>query len=278
LPEKLPADAFARRLPLAAPAKRRLQIEALLFASDVMHGALLRIMAVAAQCGLDARRLSEARTQLISDAWMIVDRVHDARLIFSALLEDGRGPRQDAWFAATESAWAMRNAMDHLGQNAGNHAAKKGLSTPLFGSLSYSYVSPADTLDAISAAPVHAVVLGAGSAPNGKMTMSVRAPFNRQLWVPVGSVVLEAFDRQLELDRAVFDLLPLLEGMSSSLKEQFDGHAERESRRLGIPLEDCYSGLPKDLVWVMRFERVAAGEGSPSGLREGPSACAEGPG
>ncbi|WP_169814686.1 hypothetical protein [Nocardia pseudovaccinii] len=80
----------------------------------------------------------QVQIQLLNNAWSMVDALHNMRQILQAL--EFTAPRAVQFLVKHESATLLRNAMDHLKDQAKNLAMKKKAEPPLIGALSYNYI------------------------------------------------------------------------------------------------------------------------------------------
>jgi len=215
----LPSDDFLRHLPQSIPAIERLRVETLIFAHDLMETALGRLYAV----GLEFRENDNAsRLSMFGDAWTIVGQVHVVRQVLSSLTGDGRKADTQAFINDFAAGYTMRNKMDHLNQNIPNRARTVGRTNALFGMLTF-FRPYADRWErGLQDGEIRGdlFVVTAGSTQGD---MIGRVAFDGlDIHLPICSFKLEAFNENLFLERAVFQLRALLGRMSQDVKCQVE--------------------------------------------------------
>lgn len=134
-------DSILRKLPVIVEREQRIRFNALVFAADVLSHSYSEIREVAIQVGPDINSAtSRAHIELISLAWSIVDQLHAARQLWN-LFPGEPGPNTREFNRVTGPATLMRNDMDHLNIKIRNLSLRKDRIAPIFGALSYFYVS-----------------------------------------------------------------------------------------------------------------------------------------
>jgi hypothetical protein len=134
----LPEGAFLRALPFTVEETQRFRIDALVLCAAIVASAYEQMVELAlrakweeAQAG--ARRSGHLDIAMFQHAWSIVDQLYALRRLIGSLAF--KGEDVDAFMAATERAFVLRNRMDHLDQHIPNIVASKDNARSLFGSL-----------------------------------------------------------------------------------------------------------------------------------------------
>lgn len=144
----IPDASFLRRIPLIVAPAQRLRIEAIVFASDILSDARVRIQDTLLKIGPDGVAIGHVeRTTLFASTWVIVDQLNVIRQLLRALYPTEHGRFLGSILKAMEPARILRNKMEHLSGSIPNLAAAKGTRSPIFGALNYLYVPPEGMVD-----------------------------------------------------------------------------------------------------------------------------------
>ena len=234
----LPDGHFYRNIPVCFDPQERLRHEALLFAQDAMEAALERLTTQALQKDM-CTLLRAERIQMFTDAWTIVDQVHVARQMIESLTRpETRLPETAAYLSDHEAAHRMRNAMDHLNQNIGNRARSKGVSTPLFGIISYfrPYSDFVKTEVQDYEVKGDLVIIMIGSTPQS-LGQGYISFDNFRVGLPISNLKIEAFGQELNLDAAVTNLRPLIQRFANQMQTAFRENIDRLVKSTGHSIE-----------------------------------------
>jgi hypothetical protein len=216
-------DCFLRRLPAGLVLEERMTLESLVFATDMACGAVHRMFAVAERH--DPRQaISSARLErisLFSDAWKIVDSVHQARTILKTILPNSSAGEIEAFLSVSEPATLMRNAMDHVAGNMKNHSNKRGNADPFFGTVRWLKPDPLSLEKAKEQGEVRTdvIILMSGSSPGDAVGMITEPGMT--LALPISCLSLSAFDRKLMLQEVVVALVTLVESLAPKIEQAF---------------------------------------------------------
>jgi hypothetical protein len=262
----LPSDDFLRLLPQCIAPVERLRLETLVFAHDLMETALGRLYAV----GIEFHENDDPkRLAMFSDAWTIVDQVHVARQVLLSLTGKSRNSDTQAFIDDFAVAHRMRNKMDHLNQNFPNRANATGRTNALFGILTFFRPYADRWEQGLQDGEIRGdlFIVTAGSAPRD-MVGSV-AFDALDIHLPICSFKLEAFDLNLLIERAVFQLRALLERMSKDIKGQFEAKVDELAAAACVDRDGLMRAASGHFVIRMDFgflvERsVAPLDGGPS--------------
>ncbi|RBO78468.1 hypothetical protein [Nocardia puris] len=171
----------------------------------------------------------------------MVDALHNMRQILQAL--EFTAPQAVQFLAEHESATLLRNAMDHLKDQAKNLAMKKKAEPPLIGALSYNYI-PSDAIimgdDGIVSDITHGIAITTSIGRlRKKITMELSNPAGQPvIHNNVAGLQLEAFDFSIELMRAYRDFVDLVAAMDKALSQNISDQARRLSAEHDVPYEE----------------------------------------
>lgn len=173
------------------------------------------------------------RLDLIRSAWSIVDRVDATRQLLSSFTLVANAKRSELF----KTARHLRNQMDHLASNIGNHNKQKH-SAPVYGMIRYQRGHASDidfklggnsTLNGITWD-----LIGLSETPtNFKVSLSSTPGVYIS---PIGETYLHAFDREFNLTDAgivAAEIEQMLEEMAKSLEEQLKAHVQAEGHAWG---------------------------------------------
>lgn len=250
----VPDDAFLRRLPVFLNGTQAVQLEALLFSADVIDASFdtIRRIATSYQKGI-CQAPRSVHVTLFTHAWTIIDCIHVVRQVLAAL--DYQTPLAVTFIKKYESAYKLRNKMDHLTGNAKNTANSNGR-PPLFGALAYVCVPEEQFVvneGEINVTGGGMVMLSSGRFLGGQKITAVN-PAGLNLCGPVGGFRLEAFDEHIELEQAVRDLQVLMVEVNDRLEKDITKLAEALSKERGVPVETLLANAPAGLSFYLAFE------------------------
>ncbi|MGV9738455.1 hypothetical protein [Nocardia farcinica] len=135
----LPEESVFRLVTKVVEPRQALLFEALAYSADSIDVAYTVMLQLANLVGDTPENLNrQVQIQLLNNAWSMVDALHNMRQILQAL--EFTAPQAVQFLAEHESATLLRNAMDHLKDQAKNLAMKKKAEPPLIGALSYNYI------------------------------------------------------------------------------------------------------------------------------------------
>jgi hypothetical protein len=205
----IPDDSYFRRMQAALSIRTRLELDALVFSSDVISVCYTRL------AQLIVRERPEdldnySRVAAISDAWSVIDQVHVIRQIFQKNLAGRMGPMTSAWHASTEAATLLRNGMDHIAGNLTNLARRSGSPPPVLGALFIQ-----QTIGG-SIPVVKCLTLTAGQCTGG--TSFNGPPIDSLDLVDRLVIEVQAFNHRFNLTTAVASLAPLLSAMAERVE------------------------------------------------------------
>jgi hypothetical protein len=251
----LPPSAFLRALPFTVDETQRFRIDALVLCAAIIASAYEQMIELALRAKWEDARESEARSRhldiaMFQHAWSIVDQLYALRRLIGSLAFTGEDI--DAFMAATEPAFLLRNRMDHPDQLIPNIVASKDNDRSLFGSVSYFVSGAAVGRPEVD---VFAVTQHAEPIRPGEQIGSLRMP--AEIRMPIGNFVLSAAGEMLDLDAAILNLGPFMartnEGFQKSIREQVVAKAAE----YGVPESDLLAHFGGGLK-VMLAMKVGA--------------------
>lgn len=280
----LPEGSIFRLIPKVVEPRQALLFDALAYAADSLDMAYSVIIMLAKSIGDDPKNLTRPlQIQLLNNAWSMVDALHNTREILEAL--GFTSPTAAEFAKKYESATLLRNAMDHIKDQANNLAMKKKAEPPLLGALSYNYI------------PQEAIVLGddgtVSNITNGvaittsigrlrkkNIRMELLNPASQRiLHQNVSGLQLEAFDYSIELMHAYRDFSDLIDKMDKAVTESVSDQARRLAVEHGIPYEELMghfaAGLSTFAIWrsAPTGEVIAVDEVGPDSGNDNASAA-----
>lgn len=209
----IPPDSYLRRMQAALAAKTRLELDAIVFASDVISICYARLGPL---CDPQTMiRISDYdRVSAIADAWTIVDNIHVIRQLFWKSRKGEMGPQTRAWHTLTETASLLRNGMDHVASNLNNLANRSGSPPPALGAV---------FIQRTVMHPTPAITCLTLTAGNGIVGAGFNGPVIDTLALEDSVVIeIEAFGHRCSLSAAVAGLLPLLAAMAERAEADVD--------------------------------------------------------
>lgn len=225
----LPAGSFLRALPFVVDETQRFRLDALVFSADILATAYLQLIELAVRAvGQEAENAGfgfNADVAMFQHAWSMVDQLYGIRLLIKRLEFASEGI--DAFMSATETAYSMRNRMDHLDGMIPNIVASKRKTRALFGSLSYVVQGAAVGSPEV---PVFLAMQQAEPVRGGELLATARIP--AEFRMPIGNFALHNDGHELDLDAAILTLGPLMtrtnDGFEKNIKAQVAQKAVEE--------------------------------------------------
>jgi hypothetical protein len=254
----LPAGAFLRALPFTVNETQRFRIDALVLCAAIIASAYEQMVELTLRAKWEE---GEARSghidiAMFQHAWSIVDQFYALRLLISSLAFTGEDV--DAFMAATEPAFLLRNRMDHLDQRIPNIVASKGNTRSLFGSLSYFISGAAVGQPGVD---VFAVTQHAEPIRPGEQIGSIRMP--AEMRMPVGNFVLSAAGEMLDLDTAILKLGPFMARTNETFQKSIHEQVVAKAAEHGVPESDLLAHFGGGLK-VMLAMKVGASVDEPT--------------
>lgn len=214
--------AFLRRLPAVLDAKERMRFDAVVTASDLIANAFASLRGHAIVIGPDINKLDlSGRALMLSQCWTIVDQLHSIRQLLTPGKGGTAGQFTQVFLSESLPASKLRHRMDHLADNLGNLASKKGMKAPLFGSLSYFYSES----NPLTHGTVFSIMAG---TIHGEQTMSCINPAGRALALPADLFTLSAFEQEFELALSIIALRTLLNRWEEVLEDDIREQLKRQ--------------------------------------------------
>lgn len=244
----LPDGAFIRALPFAVDEIQRFRIDALVVSADILASAYIQIIDLAlrssweeAQSGVRLRHLEVA---LFQQAWSMVDQIYSLRLLLKSL--DFAGEDIDAFMAATECTYILRNRMDHLDARIPNIAASKGQTRSLFGSLSHFVIGAA-----VGTPDVDVFIVNRQIEPLRPPEQIGSVLIPTEIRLPIGNFVLSAAGQMLDLDSAIMTLGPVITRTNQGFEKSIRDQVTEKATEHGIDARLCspIAALAARLCW-----------------------------
>jgi hypothetical protein len=262
----LPEGAFLRALPFTVDETQRFRIDALVLCAAIVASAYEQMVQLALRAKWEeaqkgATRPGRLDIAMFQHAWSIVDQLYALRQLIGSLAF--KGEDVDAFMAATERAFVLRNRMDHLDQRIPNIVASKDNARSLFGSLSYFVYGAAVGEPEVD---VFAVTQNAEPIRPGERVASFRMP--GEMRMPIGNFVLSAAGEMLDLDAAILTLGPFMartnEAFEKSIREQVVANAAEHGVRESDLLAHFGGGLK--VMLAMKAGAPLEGPAQPESL------------
>ena len=262
----LPSGSFIRALPFTVDEAQRFRVDAMVLCAEVVAAAYIQLIELALrskweQAQNEAMRSGHLDIGMFQHAWSMVDQIYSLRLLLRSLALTGKDV--DAFMAATEPAYILRNRMDHLDARIPNIVASKDNSRSLFGSLSYFVVGAVvgePTVD------VFAVTQQSEAIRPSERIAAFRMP--AEIRGPIGNFVLNAAGQDLDLDRAVLTLGPVMVRTNEGFEKSIRAQAAEKAAELGVAESDLLAhhgaGLKLMMALNAREPRASAEEATPS--------------
>jgi hypothetical protein len=209
----VPEDSYFRRMQAALSTKTRIELDAILFSSDVISICYSRLEQLSTIDNPNAISFA-MKVSAIADAWSIVDQIHVLRQLFGSIRKGVMGPKTTAWHVSTSSATLLRNGMDHIAGNLKNLSNRSGNPPPVLGAvfIQKTVILPRPM--------VTCIVLAAGQSTAGA---SFTGPvIDTQLITNDVRIEIQAFKERLNITQAVSELRPLLAAIASSTEAEVD--------------------------------------------------------
>lgn len=250
----LPTDSFLKSLPLAIAAEQRLVLDAIRVASDFAAAAYVQLVQTALRTASDTN--AGANVVIVQNAWSFVDQMYAIRNLLTELGTAASGPKTQAFFAATEEAFSLRNRTDHLSKRIAGIANKNGSERSLFGSVSY-YLDPkliGDYNNDVLVVTHHIEPI----RPTETVGRS-RTPGD-QIRLPCGNFILSADGRILDIDLCIQKLSAMMLQMNDTVEKEAEKLIDRLSRENGLSKEDLSVHFGSGLRTNMFLRRPTAAE------------------
>ena len=228
----LPDGSFIRALPFVVDETKRFRLDALVVCADILAAAYVQLIELALRskghesqsAELGARHLDIAMFQ---HAWSMVDQLYSMHMLLRTL--GFTGEHVDAFMTATETAYILRNRMDHLNQRIPNIVASKNQTRALFGSLSYFVLGAAVGSPEVA---VFLVMQQAEPVRPGEQVAAARMP--AEMRVPIGNFTLHADGQELDLDAAILTLGPMMTRTNERLERNIKKQVAEKAIEHGI--------------------------------------------
>lgn len=222
----LPETAFLRRLPVSVNPESRLIYESLTTASDLSSAAYARLEAAAAQLPIAnaSSLLRPLRSQLVGDAWSLIDNLHSAVQLLQMIDPPEKLPPAVAeWLEAAAKVGVLRNYRDHLRAQIPNLAKRKGHPSPIFGALLFQFT------EIISSEPepyieINTFGIVTGHNPQGSAWNSPGVDLVNG--VTGLKICLHAFDETIDLTSLTSGLAAIINRASVHLEKTVAAHIE----------------------------------------------------
>ncbi|MFI6779301.1 hypothetical protein [Nocardia sp. NPDC050412] len=238
----LPEESIFRLVPICVEPRQALLFEALAYSADsidVAYSLLIRLTSQAEANDIDLNRV--VRVQLFNNAWSMVDALHNMRQILSAL--NFGGPLASEFLSRYRSATDLRNAMDHLKDQARNLAMKKKAEPPLIGALSYNYCTDEaivkdDNGMILEITKGTSIVISIGRLRKKAQMEFLNPASMGVIHGNIAGLQLEAFGYSINLMEAHRDFAQLVSRMNEVLARDISDKARALADENGVPYED----------------------------------------
>jgi hypothetical protein len=248
----LPKNAFIRALPFAVDETQRLRIDALVVCAEILASAYVQLLELALrskweQSQNEAMRSGHLDIAMFQHAWSMVDQIYSLRLLLRSLQFTSEDV--DAFMATTESAYILRNRMDHLAQRIPNIAASKFSFRSLFGSLAYFVAGLAVGSPGVD---VFAVIQNTEPNRPGEQIGGFRMP--SEMRMPIGNFVLSAAGEVLDLDAAVLTLGPVMIRTNEGFEKSIRGQVAKAAAEHSVPESDLLAHYGARMKFMLALE------------------------
>lgn len=228
----LPAGSFIRALPFAVDETQRFRIDALVMCADILSAAYIQLTELALHSNCKETQSDEVRERhlniaMFQHAWSMVDQIYSLRLLLQSLKFSGEDV--DAFMNATNCAYILRNRMDHLNAIIPNIAASKSQSRGLFGSLSYFVLGAA-----VGIPDVDVFLFAQQAEPVRPAEILMSARFPAEMRMPIGNFSLHAVGEELDLDKTILTLGPVMIRTNEGFETSIKGQAAEKAAEHGI--------------------------------------------
>ncbi|MFF2087453.1 hypothetical protein ACFVVM_27075 [Nocardia sp. NPDC058176] len=253
----LPEDSIFRKIPFCVEPRQALLFEALAYSADsidVAYSVLVKLISMSGARPDEMHRT--IRIQLFNNAWSMVDALHNMRQIITAL--GFSNPLAVEFLSSYSSATRLRNAMDHLKDQAGNLALKKKAEPPLIGALTYNYIADEDIIknDAgmiVDIAGGMMVTTSIGSFRKNSVMELLNPVDEKFILGNINGLKLEGFGHSIHLMKAHRDFSELSRKMSEAVGKSVAEQAKAAAISNGVKYEDLMavpaSGFTAMAVW-----------------------------
>lgn len=223
-------DNFLKRLPLSLDSRQRLILEGLVHAADSIAAAYSHIYATVLECAQNNGQISPLkRAMMFNCAWGIVDDFYATRQLLGRLQPDA-APQPGGFFEVAQDFVLLRNRMDHLAQNVVNLVNARGIRRPIFGSISFFYISDADLV--IKNEHTHVISAQAFNISSGSISAQDLLPFTipggELISPPIDRIKFSAFDRDIDLAQPITKLQELVGKISANVENECRENIKRQ--------------------------------------------------
>lgn len=254
----LPSGSFIRALPFSVDETQRFRVDAMVLCAEIVASAYIQMIELALrskweQAQDEGMRSGHLDIGMFQHAWSMVDQIYSLRLLLRSLAFTGDDV--DNFMAATEPAYLLRNRMDHLDSRIPNIVASKGNSRSLFGSLSYFVLGPVVGEPEVD---VFAVTQHAEPIRPAESIAAFRMP--SEIRGPIGNFVLNAAGEELDLDRAVLTLGPVMVGTNEGFEKSIRAQAAEKAAEHGVADTDllAHHGAGLKLMMALKAHKADA--------------------
>jgi hypothetical protein len=227
----LPKGSFIRALPFVVDETQRLRVDALVVCADILSAAYAQLIELALRSKREEVQGKEQarhlQTAMFQHAWSMVDQVYIIRLLLRSLQLGGEDV--DAFMAATDAAYVLRNRMDHLNAGIPNIAKSKSQNRSLFGSISFFVLG-----SAIGSPEVDVYLALQQSEPIRPQEQLMMARIPAEMRLPIGNFSLHVAGKELDLDRAILTLGPVMTRTNDGLEKSIKAQVAEKATELGI--------------------------------------------
>lgn len=254
----LPDGAFIRALPFAVDEIQRFRIDALVVSADILASAYIQMIDLALRSSWEEAQSGEASLRhievaMFQQAWSMVDQIYSLRLLLKSL--DFAGEDIDAFMAATECAYILRNRMDHLDARIPNIAASKNQPRSLFGSLSYFVIGVA-----VGTPDVDVFIVNRQIEPLRPPEQIGSVLMPAEIRLPIGNFVLSVADQRLDLDSAIMTLGPVIIRTNQRFEKSIRDQVTEKASEHGIDESAllAHSGAGYKIMLALKIDQPPA--------------------
>ncbi|MEV0344096.1 hypothetical protein AB0H49_34310 [Nocardia sp. NPDC050713] len=253
----LSEESILRRVPRVVAPEQALLLEALAYSADSIDMAYRLMLRIANAVGENPENLTRSvQIQLLNNAWAMVDALHNMRQILQALKTSGSTAMR--FLTEYESATHLRNAMDHIKDQAKNLALKRKAEPPLIGALGYNFV-PTEAIVTAEDGTIKELTRGVAVTTSigrlrKKTNMTLANPASEgPLQENIFGLRLEAFDYSIELMPAYRDFVALVTAMDKAFAKSIPEQARRLADENGVSYDELMehfgAGLSTFAIW-----------------------------
>jgi hypothetical protein len=255
----LPGGSFIRALPFVVDETQRFRVDAVVLCAEIIAAAYAQMVELALRAKWEESQEGGVRSghldiAMFQHAWSIVDQVYSLQRLITSL--DFKGEDVDAFLAATDVAFRLRNRMDHLDQRIPNIAASKDNTRSLFGSLAYFVLGAAVGEPSVD---VFAVTQHAEPVRPGENIAEFQVP--PEMRMPIGNFVLSAAGEMFDLDEVILKLGPMMVRTNEGFEKSIRAQAEEKASELGRPVTDLLAHFGGGLKMMLAMKAGDPGVG-----------------